>query len=181
MRHGKLIWFCIVAAGFAVLIELWGREASKPLRRMPLEHFAVSVGFQGYSNSVSGERWGLLMITNSDRGDLNFSGPYMVQRGAGELAPGEALEVVADWREAQWKCPAVLPVGSSCAVAVEVPPGTESWRTQCLLARTTWTDRLLTRLPRWWPSGFVPLRSQVRLGRLITEWTPQGTRSPNGK
>jgi hypothetical protein len=180
VRHRKLIWFSAIASWVAVCIALWGQAASKSHPMRPLAHFAVSVAFQGYSNSVSGQKWALLAITNRDRGDLCFFPPNLVQLGVGVLSGPESLGVLSNWHETQWQYPPAIPRGSFCRIAVEVPPGHGSWRARCLLMRFTWSDKLLSRVPRWWPGGLIPLRGDPSLGALLTDWTPQRDSPTNG-
>jgi hypothetical protein len=163
MRHRKLAWFCLCAASVAVCLALWGRDDSKPRPVRPYRPIACSVSFKGYSNSPSGHKWAVLVVTNRDFGELSFSHPCSLFLSN---HPSDVLET-------HWQLAPSFAPHTSRRIAVEIPPESGTWRARFFLIRTTWRDsvrdfRPLSRCPDW----LLP-HPTYSVGDVVTEWVTQ--------
>ena len=161
MRYRKLAWFCVLASIVAVCIALWGRDDIRPRTIRESSPIVCSVTFQGYSNSLSGQKWAVLAVTNRDFGDLAFIGPYEVELSGHP----------SDTRDVHWQLAPRFAPGSSARIAVEIPPESGTWRAKFCLERWTWRDSARNALD-WCPEGLLPRRT-YRVQYLVTDWVPQ--------
>ena len=163
MRHRKLAWFCLFASTVALCLALWGRDDVEPRPSGLRSPIACSVLFQGYSNSLSGQKWAVLIVTNRDFGDLLFANPITVEFAA---HPG-------DGQDTHWKIPDFIPPRSCGRITVEIPPEPGNWRARCVVARWTWRDSVRNaRVLNWCPDALLP-RGTYQLQGLVTDWVPQ--------
>jgi hypothetical protein len=163
MRHPKLAWFCFFASIGAVWLSLRGRDDIEPPRPKPYIPIACSVSFQAYSNSPSGRTWAVLLVTNLDSGDLSFVGPYGLS-----LSNRPSCHV-----EARWQLAPTFAPGTGTRIAVEIPPGSGTWRAGFFLIRTTWRDYVRNlRVLDWCPDRLLP-RSTYQVDPVETDWVPR--------
>jgi hypothetical protein len=161
VRHRKLAWFCLFASIVAACLALWGRDDIEPRTiRLP-SPIACSVSFQGYSNSLSGQKWAVLVVTNRDFGDLAFVGPYSV----------ELSSHPSDGRDVHWQLAPRLAPRCSARIAVEIPPEPGTWRARFCLERWTWRDSARNILHRC-PDCLRPRRT-YKVQYFATDWVPQ--------
>ncbi len=141
------MWFVALAGVAAAVILIWDLYHAEP---SPKARPAFSVSFQGYSNSPSGEKWAILMITNRDVCTIIFQLPSRVSfSGHPDLESRRAI--FAD---------NPLPRKADCRVAIPLS-SSGAWRFVCRVTRYTRREELAGRLPDW-------------LGRLVA-----GTRAPS--
>lgn len=163
VRRRKLVWFCLFASIVAVCLGLWVRDNIEPGPGGLRSPIACAVTFQGYSNSLSGQKWAVLIVTNRDFGDLLFMNPITVEFAA---HPG-------DGQDTHWKIPEFIPPRSCARIAVEIPPEPGNWRVRCIVARWTWRDSLRhARVLNRFPDALLP-RGTYQLDGLVTGWVPQ--------
>ncbi len=162
MRHRKVISICSVGFVAAIAIYLWSRDDAEPPSKKGPKMPLFSVSFQGYSNSLGGEKWGVLLITNRDVHTLSLDAPVRVR-----FLDHPDLEA----RQLRWGVNP-LPRGASSWVAVQIPPASGAWSFQCCVLRCTWQEEVAERLPgwlaRWVPGPGVSARADVNTG-----WIPQ--------
>ncbi len=163
MRHRKLIWIVALAFVVAVCIHLWGRDMpeARPKKspNMPL----FSVLFQGYSNSLSGEKWAILVITNRDVCTLDLLVPVRVRFL--EHPEQEARQILFDGTP--------LPRRSSCRVAIQIPAASGAWKFYCRITRDTWQEELRGRLPDWLDHCIPGSSTAPAMAYVDTGWIPQ--------
>ena len=163
-RHRKLAWFCLLASMLGACFALWGREGSGARPSKSAKPIACAISFQRYSNSPSGQKWAILLVTNRDFGTLYFEGPFLVEP---PLPPAD------DSDETHWQKPQSLPPESSAEIAVEIPPSFRTWHARCTVVRVTWRDRARSAFPLWYPSSLIPIRRTYAFQPLVTDWVPQ--------
>ena len=163
MRRHWLIYACGVAALAAVFICWWGRDRSEPHAREATRSPAFSVLFQGYSNSVGGEKWALLTVTNRDSCDLHFLVPMVLVWSNNLGSTDEPTHVLLTANP--------LHPREACSMAVEVSMASGPWRFWCPVTRHTRLDDLQDRSPapidRWVPG------SGRTMAHLDTGWRSQ--------
>ncbi len=161
MRDRKLI--CVIGIGLlaAVCIQLWDRDRPEPPKKKTPKVPQLSFLFQGYSNSPSGEKWGILMITNRDVCSLYLDVPVRVR-----FSDHPDLQT----REVIWgKNP--IPRQSSCQLAIYIPPESGRWSFECQVIRYEWKEGLRDLLPNW-ADRWVPQYSSGS-GMAGTGWIQQ--------
>ena len=140
------MWFLALAFVAAAVILMWDWSNAEP---SPKARPAFSVWFQGYSNSPSGEKWAVLIITNRDVCTLVFQVPARVSfLGHPDLESRRALFANNP-----------LPRKADCRVAIPLSPS-GAWKFVCPVTRYPRREEVAERLPDW-------------LGRLVA-----GTRKP---
>jgi hypothetical protein len=153
MRRHWPIFFCALIVLAAVIVGISQHGDMAPV---------YSLSFQGYSNSVSGQKWAILTFTNRDTCEQVFSGPYTV----------EFRRIECDSNE-HWKIPDSVPRGSSCTVAIEIPNTSETWRASWSVTRREWRDVLEEHLPNYlrrfvfWKSFYGEFYN------VQTDWIPK--------
>ncbi len=140
------MWFVALALAAAAVILMWNWSQAEP---SPKASAAFSVSFQGYSNSPSGEKWAVLMITNRDVCTLVFQLPARVSfLGHPDLESRRAFFSHNP-----------LPGKADCRVSIPLS-SSGAWKFVCRVTRYTRREEFAGRLPDW-------------LGRLVA-----GTRGP---
>ncbi len=167
-RHRRLAWFSLFATIIAICLVVCGRENldSKPRSLHLPKPIAFSVSFQGYSNSLSGQRWAILVVTNRDFGNLYFSGTCLVE-------PLDHRLLHTDEDETRWQLPLFVAPRTSARIAVEIPPAFRTWRARCTMIRYTWRDYVHNALVGWRLDGLIPVRPTCEYGSLVTDWVSQ--------
>jgi hypothetical protein len=163
VRHRKLVWFCLLASVVGFWLALWGRDGTEPRPREWSRPIAASISFQSCSNSLSGQKWAVLSVTNRESDNLYVCGHFSV----------ELSDQPGFLQDSHWRTPNFVLARSSATVAVEIPPAPGTWRARLMLTRFTWRDRVRNVFPSRYPDRLIPVRRTFAERILVTDRVPQ--------